>query len=213
MVYIWSVFDISRLNGEYLRNETWYKGLGNRARTLWTRGFPTLSWYFMNFGSQSAKIGPSFYQPFVNSASYFIAWLAHGQQTELDQTLPNCGQFIALTIRGVKAGMVRVWVQVKLCDHTSSVIWARYIWFCIKTNRSYCTSTITISIGSACSSQVDARFRPRIHATWCYADFFTLNRHPNKGIFLYLNIFQIVSVTFPKCVWATKCYAYRWYVT
>jgi len=37
--------------------------------------------------------------------------------------------------------------------------------------------------------------------------------HTYGNRFLYCNIYQIASVTFPKYVWATKCYAYRWDTT
>ena len=51
------------------------------------------------------KIGPLLYPPSVDSAFYFIARLAdEGQQTEVNETVPNGGQEIALITCSKKLG-------------------------------------------------------------------------------------------------------------
>ena len=60
------------------------------------------------WSTNGLKMEVSFYPTFVNFAFYFIAGLRrwHGQQTELNQTVPNGVQWIMLTMCGRKVGVV-----------------------------------------------------------------------------------------------------------
>ena len=77
----------SRLNGKCLLNVTRHRQSGKDIGKH--EGSPTLSQNFMNFGPQTAKMGPGFYPPSVNSAFAFCFVAMRHTGRSVNGTQPN----------------------------------------------------------------------------------------------------------------------------